>query len=114
LGRTLPQFFEEQKNENFTMVPMGIFARFSETRQWISGKLFEDMSCHCGRFLHTNACLGFGVPSPVFLQGAKAAILGKLFDRVLKWQLTIPQLGRLWEIESNSIHHCLSAYSPQI
>ena len=47
--------------------------------------------------------LVFRVPSP-FLQGAKMAILGKIFDKVLNWQLTIPQVGGIWEIENISVN----------
>jgi len=32
----------------------------------------------------------FGGPSPIFMGEAKTAILGKIFDKVLSWQLTIP------------------------
>ena len=44
------------------------------------------------RMVLTNAHLGFGGPSPVF-KGGITAILGKIFDKVLKWRLTFQQLG---------------------
>jgi len=50
-----------------------------------------------------------GGPSE-FLRGQKAAILGTLFNKVFKWQLTMPQLGGIWEIENNRVHHWLSDY----
>jgi len=52
----------------------------------------------------TNVHLGFGDP-PQFFIGGKTEILGKIFDKVLKWRLTIPQLGGMWEIKKRRIYH---------
>jgi len=43
--------------------------------------------------------LVLGDPSR-FLQGQKAAILGKIFNKVLKWWLTIAQLGGIWKLKT--------------
>jgi len=37
--------------------------------------------------------------SPFFTEGRKTAVLAKIFRKVLKWRLTIPQLGVIWEIK---------------
>jgi len=45
--------------------------------------------------------LVFAGTLPIFTGGgAKTTIFGgKIFDKVLKWRLTIPQLGGIWEIK---------------
>jgi len=56
-------------------------------------KIGEIVGIYVAWVVLTNACLGRWDP-PQFLQGQKTAIMGNIFDQVLKWRLTIPQIGK--------------------
>jgi len=43
-------------------------------------------------------------PSPIFYREAKVTILGKIFDKILNWWLTVSQQTQLCKIENNSVH----------
>ena len=45
-----------------------------------------------------------------FWGGGKNGNFGKIFDKGLNWQLTIPQLGEIWKISNININYWPSDY----
>jgi len=54
----------------------------------------------------TNARIDFGGRTlPYFYRGQETIILGKIFDKILNWRLTIPQREGMWENQRVSVNH---------
>jgi len=46
----------------------------------------------------SNTCIGC-VETPKFLQGVNFAVLVKILNKILNWQLTITQMEGMWELQ---------------
>ena len=86
------------------MVTMGNFCLVFLIVRNPSVEIGEIVGIYVARVVLTNARLVFRVPSPVCYRWQTTAIFGKIFEKVLKWRLNIPQLGGIWEIENNRVH----------
>ena len=90
------QFFKGLKRKFF----IGANGHFFlwETCQWSRGNCWV----YVAKMVLTNAH-GFV---------AKTAILGNIFDKILTWQLTVPQREGIWEIKNNNVNRWQSDYIP--
>jgi len=72
------------------MVPMGTFKFVTLNLRDPLMNIWEIVGSYDEEVVITNAFIGFG-GMIFFFVGAKMAILGKIFDKILSWWLTIPQ-----------------------